>query len=264
MADSPTPSRWATGLRHRVPPVVALLVGLSVASFQKRFTAGRHGHPATDRIGSQLQPASDVKIRGLIVGRGPLDRSNTGRAPRSAWPSSPTMVAQIPANVQRPAAAQDPVRRALRRPRAAGRRTRPADRRGRHHPAGPDEVAIELEKVFDDLLPLLRAVQPAKLSATLNALATTLDGPRRPRSARTSSLVDTLLQGAQPAAADHPGRHLAASPTSRARMPWRAPDLLRARRGAASPPTRRSSRRGKQLAGFLAGTAGSPTRPPAS
>ena len=48
--------------------VVALLVGLSVASFQKRFTSVVMVNLLTDRIGSQLQTSSDVKIRGLIVG----------------------------------------------------------------------------------------------------------------------------------------------------------------------------------------------------
>jgi ABC-type transporter Mla subunit MlaD len=38
------------------------------------------------------------------------------------------------------------------------------------------EVAIETGKVFDDILPLLRTLQPVKLNATLNALATALEG----------------------------------------------------------------------------------------
>ena len=48
--------------------IVGLLIGLSVASFQKRFTPVVMVNLMTDRIGSQLQTASDVKIRGLIVG----------------------------------------------------------------------------------------------------------------------------------------------------------------------------------------------------
>jgi phospholipid/cholesterol/gamma-HCH transport system substrate-binding protein len=38
------------------------------------------------------------------------------------------------------------------------------------------DVAIEVEKVLSDVYPLLRTVQPAELSYTLNALATALDG----------------------------------------------------------------------------------------
>ncbi|HEV7172978.1 MAG TPA: mammalian cell entry protein, partial [Pedococcus sp.] len=48
--------------------VVALLVALSIASFQKVFVPVVHVTLLTDRIGSQMQVSSDVKIRGLIVG----------------------------------------------------------------------------------------------------------------------------------------------------------------------------------------------------
>ncbi|MBD3785028.1 MAG: hypothetical protein IE926_19115, partial [Micrococcales bacterium] len=48
--------------------VVALLVALSIASFEKVFTKVVTVTLRTDRIGSQMQEAADVKIRGLIVG----------------------------------------------------------------------------------------------------------------------------------------------------------------------------------------------------
>ena len=37
-------------------------------------------------------------------------------------------------------------------------------------------VSIEVEKVLNDLYPLLRAVQPAEINKTLNAIATALEG----------------------------------------------------------------------------------------
>ena len=40
-------------------------------------------------------------------------------------------------------------------------------------------AAIELERVLDDTLPLLQAIQPDKLAATLGALATALRRTRR-------------------------------------------------------------------------------------
>jgi phospholipid/cholesterol/gamma-HCH transport system substrate-binding protein len=49
-------------------------------------------------------------------------------------------------------------------------------------------TARELERVLDDLLPLLRAVDPGKLAVTLNALATALDG----RGARLGADLATL------------------------------------------------------------------------
>jgi phospholipid/cholesterol/gamma-HCH transport system substrate-binding protein len=57
--------------------------------------------------------------------------------------------------------------------------TAPAARPIRENDVIPQDrtaVAIELERVLADLLPLLRTIQPAKLSATLNALATALEG----------------------------------------------------------------------------------------
>src|SRR6476659_6316711 len=61
--------------------VVALLLGLSVASYQKRFTPVVMVDLLTDRIGSQLQTSSDVKIRGLVVGE-VREISTTGRGAR--------------------------------------------------------------------------------------------------------------------------------------------------------------------------------------
>ncbi len=37
-------------------------------------------------------------------------------------------------------------------------------------------MPIEVEKVLNDLYPLLRAVQPADINLTLNAIATALEG----------------------------------------------------------------------------------------
>ena len=58
-------------------------------------------------------------------------------------------------------------------------------------------VAIELERVFEDLLPLLRTVRPEKLAATLNALATTLDG-RGTRLGKNLVLADAYFAELNP------------------------------------------------------------------
>ena len=66
----------------------------------------------------------------------------------------------------------------------------PADPAPDHIRAGATidrtEVAIEVEKVLNDLYPLLRAVQPADINQTLNAHRHGARGPRRAASARTS------------------------------------------------------------------------------
>src|SRR6185312_2123302 len=58
-------------------------------------------------------------------------------------------------------------------------------------------TAIELEQVFDDLLPMLQAVRPQDLSATLNAIATALEG-RGTQLGENLRLVDGYLKQIQP------------------------------------------------------------------
>jgi virulence factor Mce-like protein len=114
-------------------------------------------------------------------------------------------------------------------------------------------VAIELEQVFDNLLPLLRTVKPEKLSATLNALATALEG-------RGTQLGDNLVLADKYFAALNP-----AMPTIQADISGLAdvtstyseatPDILRMLKALT---TTNATIVAKQdaLAGFLAGTAG--------
>src|SRR6476620_2184451 len=78
--------------------IVGLLVGLSVAAFQKRFTPVVMVNLMTDRVGSQLQTSSDVKIRGLIVGE-VRDITTTGQGARIQLALQPDQIDQIPANV---------------------------------------------------------------------------------------------------------------------------------------------------------------------
>ena len=60
--------------------------------------------------------------------------------------------------------------------------------------AGRTQVAIEVEKVLNDLYPLLRAVQPADINATLNAIATALEG-RGELIGKNLEAVDAYLEG---------------------------------------------------------------------
>src|SRR5690242_13426179 len=78
--------------------IVALLVGLSIASFQKRFTPVVMVSLLTDRVGSQLQAGSDVKLRGLIVGEVRSVRT-TGDGARLGLALDPAKAALVPADV---------------------------------------------------------------------------------------------------------------------------------------------------------------------
>jgi phospholipid/cholesterol/gamma-HCH transport system substrate-binding protein len=233
--------------------VVALLIGLSIASFHKAFTPVVMVSLLTDRIGSQLQEQSDVKLRGLIVGEVRSVRT-TGDGARLSLALDPQMVGLIPADVS-----------ARLLPKTlfgeryvdlvapdAGRTTRPI-RAGDVIGQDRTSVAIELERVFEDLLPLLRAVRPEKLSATLNALASALEG-RGTRLGQNLVLVDSYFKALNPKMpaiqADISGLADLASTYAVA-----APDLVSAAGNLITTNTTIVQRK-DQLAGFLAGTAG--------
>jgi virulence factor Mce-like protein len=237
--------------------VVGTLIGLSVASYAKVFTRTVDVTLLTDRIGSQLQVASDVKLRGLIVGEVRRVES-TGRGARLQLALQPDKVDLIPADVSArllpktlfgeryvdlvsPQAGSAAV--------AAGRHLRSGDTIGQDRTS----VAIELERVFADLLPLLRTVRPEKLSATLNALATALEG-RGTRLGENLVLVDEYFAALNPRMptirADISGLADLASTYAVA-----APELVRAATNLVTTNTTIVQRR-DQLAGFLASAAG--------
>jgi phospholipid/cholesterol/gamma-HCH transport system substrate-binding protein len=237
--------------------VVALLVGLSVAMFQGRFTRTVDVTLLTDRIGSQLQRGSDVKLRGMIIGQ-VSSVSVTAKGARLGLALDPGQVDLVPAGVRArllpktlfgerfvdlvsPAAGSAVV--------VAGAHLRAGDVIGQDR----SSVAIELETVFADLLPLLRAVQPGKLAATLNALASALEG-RGQRLGDNLVLVDDYFKQLNPSLpvikADISGLADLASTYATA-----APELVAAAHNLvttnATIVTKKDS-----LAGFLASTAG--------
>ncbi|WP_448626823.1 MCE family protein [Geodermatophilus sp. URMC 64] len=155
--------------------VLAALLGLSVAIYGKAFSDVATVTLRTDTAGNQLQEASDVKVRGVIVGevrevRADLDGATIELA------IAPEHLAEIPADVTARLLPKTlfgerfvslvPPENPSSRPLADG------------DVIGQDrtENAIELQRVIDDLLPLLRAVPPQDLSYTLGAVADALRG----------------------------------------------------------------------------------------
>ena len=233
--------------------VVALLVGLSIASFQKRFTPVVTVTLLTDRIGSQLQTSSDVKLRGLIVGEVRSIRT-TGNGASLQLALKPELAELVPADVHarllpKTLFGERYVDLVSAGAGGSGRSIAEGDTIGQDR----SSVAIELEKVFADLLPLLRAVEPAKLSATLNALASALEG-RGTRLGQNLVLVDSYFKELNPKLpvlqADISGLADLASTYAVA-----APDLVRAASTLATTNTTIVQKK-DVLAGFLAGTAG--------
>jgi virulence factor Mce-like protein len=155
--------------------VLALLLGLAVATYNKAFTTVARVTLHTDTAGNQLQPASDVKVRGVIVGE-VRKISGTTKGATIDLAINPAYLQQIPADVSA---------RLLPKTLFGERYVSlvipdhpTAARLADGAVIGQDRSsnAIELQKVIDDTLPLLKAVQPQDLSFTLGAIANALRG----------------------------------------------------------------------------------------
>ncbi|RBY93104.1 MCE family protein [Blastococcus sp. TF02A-30] len=155
--------------------VLVTLLGLAVATYNKAFTDVVEVTLETDTAGNQLKEASDVKVRGVIVGE-VRDVSADMDGARIELALKPEAVEQIPADV---------TARLLPKTLFGERfvsleipEQPTAERLAEGDVIGQDrsENAIELQRVVDDLLPLLQAVEPADLSYTLGAVADALRG----------------------------------------------------------------------------------------
>ena len=167
-------------LRRRLAGVVflvvlGLLVQLTVALYQKKFTETVDVALETNRIGNQLQVHSDVKVRGVLVGEVKEVSSNGSRA-RLVLALDPDRVGQVPRNVRaqllpKTLFGEKEVQLVI-----------PDDASSEHLQDGDvitqdrTKAALETEKALNDLLPLLRSLEPQQLSTTLNALADGLRG----------------------------------------------------------------------------------------
>jgi virulence factor Mce-like protein len=155
--------------------VLALLLGSAVAAYNKAFTEVARVTLQTDTAGSQLQEASDVKVRGVIVG----DVREVEASPEGATIElaiDPDHLDQIPADVSArllPKTLFGERFVSLELPEQPSQE-RLAD--GDVISQDRSENAIELQRVIDDMLPLLQAVEPQNLSYTLGAVADALRG----------------------------------------------------------------------------------------
>ncbi|WP_067070433.1 MCE family protein [Carbonactinospora thermoautotrophica] len=154
--------------------VLALLVGLAVASYEKAFTPVVRVTLEADRSGLQLNPPADVKLRGIIVGE-VREVDTDGRTARIRLALDPRYAELIPANVSARLLPKTLFGEKYVDLVLPARPARPI-RAGDVIPQDRSRVAIEVERVVNDLMPLLRTLKPAELNATLNALATALEG----------------------------------------------------------------------------------------
>ena len=170
--------------------MVFLLVGgiaLSIALYNKSFSSFVTVTLKADSIGNQLLQQSDVKVRGLIVGS--VDKiSSTSDGAELTLRIDPESAPLIPENVSArflPKTLFGERFVSLEIPDQPTSRTL---RDGDVIPQDRTSSAIELEQAFSHLLPVLQAVQPQKLSATLTAISTALQDRGKPLGETLSQL----------------------------------------------------------------------------
>lgn len=183
--------------------VAVLFVVLTVGVYRKAFTPYVSVSLQTDRTGSQLYRGADVKVRGVRVGE---VREVTASASGAtlALALDPDEVALVPADVTARL-----LPKTLFGERYVDLRIPPAGTDGTGAPIAPGAViprdrsaaTIEVEQVSEKLLPLLRAVPPDQVSATLTALRQALDG-RGEKLGRALVGLDTYLKGINPSVPD--------------------------------------------------------------
>ncbi|MEC3973949.1 MCE family protein [Amycolatopsis sp. H20-H5] len=178
----------ALGLAFLV--VVVLFFVTTIAFYTKQFTPITSVRLETDHIGNQMRAGADVKVRGMVVGE---VRSIESLGDHAALNLAlePDKVGVIPSNVSArllPKTLFGERYVALQLPEKPAKHIEAGD----VIPQDRSSSAIELEKVLGDVMPLLQAVQPEKLSSTLTAVSTALDGRGKQLGQTLSQLSDYL------------------------------------------------------------------------
>ncbi|QYJ04875.1 MCE family protein [Nocardioides panacisoli] len=153
---------------------IALLIWFSIALYNKEFTDATRVTVQAERAGLQLAKFGDVRLNGARVGYVEAVGQN-GENAEITVALEPAAAEEIPGNVEvdiLPTTLFGQKFIAFVRPDV------PAGRLGDGDviPLERVETNVELSRILNDLFPLLRAVRPADLNATLGALAQALEG----------------------------------------------------------------------------------------
>ena len=162
-----------TGVAFLLVP--ALLIWLSIAIYDKQFTDATMVTLQTSTAGHEMHPMADVKVRGVVVGEVRSIKAD-GSGAKLELALKPGMTDRIPSDVQArllpttvfgarfvslvppPGTVAAPI----------------AD--GAVISEDRSQNAVELSEVLNHTMDLLNTLQPAKLSATLNAMSRALEG----------------------------------------------------------------------------------------
>ena len=171
--------------------VVAILVALCIAIYQKVFTPVTTVTVEAERAGLQLPKFGDVRLHGVLVGQVRSVRQDGERAVIELG-LEPAAAKRIPDNVsveirpttlfgQKYVQLVDP-------PEPSGT----ALHDGSVIPASRVTTNVELQQVLSTLFPLLRSIRPGDLNSTLYAIANALQG-RGEQLGRTVEELDSYL-----------------------------------------------------------------------
>lgn len=154
--------------------VVALLLGLTIAFYNKAFTSTIPVTLYVQRAGEQLDLPADVMVHGIIVGHVRSEQVTRNNAKLNIVLNS-SAVHLVPSNVTAEILPET----------LFGQKY--VDLVLPSHPAVPirahaviglnrSSTSLETQQLFNNLLPLLQALKPEQLSMTLTALAEALQG----------------------------------------------------------------------------------------
>lgn len=152
--------------------LLALGLWLVNAVFTQKFVSFDEVTLRADTVGLQLPDRADVKVRGVIVGQ-VIDATTGTDGATLTLGIDPKKIDQIPGNVT---ASLLPKTLFGEKYVSLDIPDKPSGRLQAGAHIGTTELPVEVERVLNDIYPLLRTVQPAELNYTLNALATALEG----------------------------------------------------------------------------------------
>jgi phospholipid/cholesterol/gamma-HCH transport system substrate-binding protein len=175
--------------------LVVALIWLSIAIYNRDFSNVVKVSVSTDSVGSSLQKGSDVEVRGILVGT-VTGVSTDGDGARISLDIDGSRAKQLPADMTAELLPKtlfgeryvDLVLPATPTGTLRGGDVIPQDTSAR---------GVELQQVFNRLLPVLQAVQPAQLSTLLGELSEALDG-RGTQLGQTVHIFTTYLQRFSP------------------------------------------------------------------
>jgi len=155
---------------------LAILIAISIAIYDKTFTSKTTVTVMADRAGTQLSRFGDVRMHGALVGY--VDKvASDGQHAKITLALKPDAASGIPSDVSAQILpttlfGQNYVELF---PPNGGPAASPL-RDGSIIPASRVKTNVELQRILADLYPVLRAINPADVNATLYALSHALQG----------------------------------------------------------------------------------------